>query len=385
MNLASKNSSIEPLRVLFLIDSFRMGGAERVTVALLPYLAGNHIAPYICTLNHRKDSPLIEAIRATGLPLFNLDASRMFDVRAFYRLIGILRREKIQLVHAQLQDSNIFAAAASRVTGIPAITTRHVINDDDSTYRRKLRNKLEKFAVRKAMALTIAVSNATREHYANLAAIPLSRIKTIYNGIELKQFQRVSDKSQLRRNLGLPLEIPLIIMVGVMRPGKGHDIAIEAMRNVKDAHLLLVGDGHPEFRTRLESSIPDLRQRVHLLGQRMDIPDLLNASDILILPSYSEALPTVLIEAGAAGLPAIASDVGGCDEIIQHGNTGMLIPPGDADALSSCILELLGDREKREAMGLSARLFINSRFSLRRQADELMSTYEDIVASASSA
>src|SRR5688572_5900211 len=114
----------EPLRVLLLIDSFKMGGAERVTAAILPHLDRSRVTPIICTIKTRGNSPLIEQLG--DVPRFDLGAKRMLDPKAFKRLLALLAEQRIDLIHAQLQDSTIMAAAANRVTGIPVVVTRHL-------------------------------------------------------------------------------------------------------------------------------------------------------------------------------------------------------------------------------------------------------------------
>ena len=314
------------------------------------------------------------------MPRFDLQARRMIDPGAFIRLLRLLDSEKIDIIHAQLQDANIMAAAAHFRTGIPVVTTRHLIGDDVQNWRRRLRNHIEHFATRHGIARVIGVSNATRDNYARMLNLPASRLQTVYNGIDLQRFGPAADKATTRAQLGLPAAGPLVTFVGVLRPGKGHDVCIEAARHLPDVQFLLVGDGKPPFRAMLEENAKGLEDRVHFLGQRMDVPAILSASDMLILPSDSEALPTVLIEAGASALPAIATTVGGCGEIVQDGKTGLLIPPQDPAALVAAINKLAADPALAEQMGQAAYQFVHEQFTLPGQAEALTQLYETVVA-----
>ncbi len=382
MTHASQIKSLDrPIRVLLLIDSFRMGGAERITVDLLPHFDRIRVTPMICTLHRRRESPLAEQIG--DIPRFDLAAKRMLDLEAFRRLVRLCKSKKIDIIHAQLQDANIMAAAVHRWTGLPAVTTRHLIGDDAQNVRRRLRNRLEHVAVRYGMSRIIAVSNATRDSYSRLTGIRLSRFRTIYNGINLGRFAFAEDKHVKRASLGLPDDGPIITFVGVMRPGKGHEVAIDAARQLQGMHLLLVGDGKPPFRSQLEEQAKGLEDRVHFLGQRMDVPEILSASDVLILPSDSEALPTVLIEAGASGLPSIATTVGGCGEVIEHGSTGILIPPQDPQSLVEAVRGLVENPLLAEQMGKAAYKRVHSLFTLPGQAAALADLYEEVVCSLS--
>jgi glycosyltransferase involved in cell wall biosynthesis len=215
-----------PMRVMLLIDSFQMGGAERITAAILPHLDRSRVAPVICTLRTRGDSPLAQKLG--DIPRFDLRAKRMLDPVALQRLVRYIRQQKIDLIHAQLQDSTVWAVAAQKITGVPVIVTRHLIGDDGSTWRRRLRNQLERFVIRNGVTRVITVSDAARDYYARLARIPLARFQTIYNGIDLENFARIEDettKNALRQQLGLPIGEPLIAMVGVLRSGKGQEVA----------------------------------------------------------------------------------------------------------------------------------------------------------------
>ncbi len=366
-----------PLNVLLLIDSFRMGGAERITVALLPHLDRKRVQPIICTITTKRESPLGKQLG--DVPRFDLEASRLLDPFAWRRLLRLIREQKIDLIHAQLQDATVFAAIMNKLAGVPVVITRHLIEDDAQNWRRRWRNQLEHFTVKHAVNKIITVSDAARDHYAAMTGIPLSRFQTIYNGIDLDKFEAQQDKLAARQALGFPTDRPIVTMVGVMRPGKGQQVAIEAARHVPEALFLLVGDGKPPYREELEAQAKGVEDRLQFLGQRMDVPAILNASDILILPSDNEALPTVLIEAGAAKLPVVATRVGGIPEIVVDGETGIIIPPRDPQALAKAIQTLVADPQKIQQMGERAYARVHQIFTLPNQAEQTMQLYESLV------
>jgi glycosyltransferase involved in cell wall biosynthesis len=258
------------------------------------------------------------------------------------------------------------------------VITRHLIEDDAHNWRRWMRNQLEKFVIRRTVDRIITVSEATKRAYAEMINLPESRFETIFNGIELDQFAPVEDKRAARIVLALPTDGPLIAMVGVMRPGKGQGVAIDAMQELAGMHLLLVGDGKPPYRDELEARARDLGERVYFLGQRMDVPAILAASDLLVLPSDSEALPTVLIEAGASGLPVVATNVGGIPEIIKDGDNGLLIPPQNPAALAQAIRRIIDDPDLARAMGDRGYKRARDLFTLDTQADKTVSLYERV-------
>jgi glycosyltransferase involved in cell wall biosynthesis len=256
------------------------------------------------------------------------------------------------------------------------VVTRHLITDDEHHWRERARNWVERWIIRRYASCVVTVSDAAQDYYAKLVKLPPERFQTIYNGINLEAVQQPVDKQSLREKLGLPTDRPIIMMVGVMRPGKGHNVLIEASRQINDAWFVLVGDGSE--RERLMEQAADLEDRVRFLGQRMDVAELLRAADIFALPSDSEALPTVLIEAGAAGLPSVASRVGGCPEVVIDGEGGIIIPPRNPQALAAALRDLLDHPDKAHQMGKKAFQRVQSTFTLSQQANDLMALYEHI-------
>lgn len=364
----------DPLRVLFLIDSLKMGGAERITVSLMPYFTD--IIPIVMTL-YDHDSPLQDRLKQEfdHVRLINIGASRLLDPGAHLRFLQRLRQEKIDVIHAQLQHATVFAALARRLNGIPVAITRHVVHDDTTTGKRARLVQAEHTAIRHGVDVFVSVSQAALDVSAPAIGIPMDRCQVVYNGIDVNRFKLDSDKRALRDQLDLPQDSMLVTMVGVMRPGKGQTYAIEAFKSLPDVHLVLVGDGELADDLKAQAAGMD---NVHFMGTRKDIPEILNASDVFILPSDIEALPTVLIEAGAAGLPVIASDVGGISEIIVDGTTGILIPPARPDMLAEKIRYLAENPQMADEMGDEAYRTIHSKFTVERQAQQLTDLYKQL-------
>ncbi|MDQ7036283.1 MAG: glycosyltransferase family 4 protein [Anaerolineae bacterium] len=259
--------------------------------------------------------------------------------------------------------------------GFPFVVTRHITTDDISTQKRKWLVDVERYAFRRTKRL-IYVSDATSKYHQNILKMPPSKYTTIYNGIDLAKFQVDKDRRALAQELGFPTDKPLVVMVGVMRPGKGHVVAIDAARQLPAVNFLMVGDGEDADSIKAYAKGLD---NVIFLGTRKDVPTILKAVDMLILPSDMEALPTVLIEAGAAGLPSIASDVGGVTEIVVDDETGIVIPPQDPDSLAAAIQRLIADPALMENMGKAAFERIQATFTLQNQARELTALYHEVV------
>lgn len=358
------------LKVLFLIDNLKMGGAERITVSLLPHF--QQIEPVVSTL-HDHDSPLLSMLGP--IPFRPLHATRLLDPKAFRRFIRLLDEEQFAVIHAQLQHATVFAALANRFRGIPVVTTRHVIFDDKSTWKSSLRVRMEQLATRIGVERVIYVSKAALEAHQRSFAYPDKRRLVIHNGIEIEQFLSSKTPKSARLALGLKPDAQTITLIGVMRPGKGHSAAIALAREIPDTELLLVGDGQLAEGLRQEANA---MPNVHFLGARKDIADILAATSVLILPSESEALPTVLLEAGAASVPVVATHVGGIPEAVVDGETGFLVPSGNWAKLTEKVRFLLDNPAIAELMGRKASQFVAEHFSIERQVMALTALYSDL-------
>ncbi len=355
-------------RILYCIDSLKMGGAERITAALMPFMT--EIEPIVCTL-YDHESPLTE--RLGDVQQIYLGASRLADPGAIARYVKILRDEKIDLIHAQLIHGTVMSSIAGLATGIPFVVTRHVVEDDLTTKKKRRMVRAEKLATRRAERI-IYVSDAQRQRHLEEYDFDVNKTRVIYNGLDLSRFDKDA-------NPAMPVDgsRPIILMVGVVRPGKGHPVAIDAAKLVPEADFLLVGDGDADLFAQYQAQAKDL-ENVHFPGTRSDVPDLMLASDLVILPSDIEALPTVLIEAGAASKACVATRVGGIPEIVIDGESGILIEPRDPGALAKAIKELITSPEKLASMGKRARQHIEEHFSLEGQSANLVELYEEVLA-----
>jgi glycosyltransferase involved in cell wall biosynthesis len=189
---------------------------------------------------------------------------------------------------------------------------------------------------------------------------------------------------EVRRDLGLPEEAPVIGLVGRLDHwGKGHKELIAAMVRLKERRsckALIVGGGRREEEIKQAAAEAGLADDVHFVGMRPDVPDLLQAMDIFVLPSYSEGVSLALLEAMAAGLPVIATAVGGTPETVSEGVTGLLIPPRDVEALAGALERLLADSALAKKLGENARKMVKEKFSLERLGREVNEIYGELAA-----
>lgn len=365
------------MKALILINGFQTGGGERNLVDLIPHLVQAGVRLSICTLSTRRDGHLAAAMAETGVERIDLNCAALYDIGAIRRLDRLLHALRPDVLHSQDQHCHILTGLLRMRRERSAIVmTRHVIAEPDGTTRERLLARMTLASMRRAADRVLAVSEATREYLVGPGRISPDKVTVVNNGLGVEPFAK-ADRAAARTRLGLDPSAPVAVMVGVMRPGKGHDVLFAALPELLAQHpgtvVLLAGDG-PEL-VHFRAAAVRFGDAVRILGARDDIPDLLAAADALVLPSWSEALPTVLLEAGAAGLPVVATDVGGCLEIVQHCETGFLIPKGDAGALADRLGLLLSDLDAARRMGERGRARVLSRFSLPRQAQETAAVY----------
>ena len=361
---------------LLFISRLSPGGAERCVVSLAVALAKRGIGVSICTVSSHYDSRLVEELSEAGVPVTSLGARRLADPRALARFRN-LTTGKHDLVHAHGQDASILAVAGRTRPRIPLLMTRHVMDEPAHDWRRALRRRLALAAARRVDQI-VAVSPAVAHSLATQLDVPLEEIEVIPNGIDLARFEvsGSADSRRLRESIGVEADAPLVLMVGVLREGKGHELLLRSLPPLRElvpgTRIAIAGDG--PLREDLRSRAVE-EEGVVLLGHRSDVPDLLAACDLLVLPSESEALPTVLIEAAAAGRPVVATDVGGISEVVTHGQTGLLVPPADPAALAGAIGRILLDPGRAQQMGRAA-MRRAGRFSMDTHVAAILDLWE---------
>lgn len=218
--------------------------------------------------------------------------------------------------------------------------------------------------------------------YLKSAGVPDERITTIPTGIDLSRFQG-GGCGGLKQELGIAVDAPLVGTVAILRRKKGHAELLEAvpevLRNFPDCHFVFAGDGPQTENLTQRIAELGLQHCVHLLGLRRDVVNVLLSLDLFVLPTHQEALGTAFIEAAAAGVPAIGSDVDGVPEAIANGETGLLVTVNDSLAIASAIVELLADPSRRQAMGVAARARVAAKYSREGMGRDMAALYRRLV------
>lgn len=375
-----------PPRITFLIDSLGVGGAERLLVIYAACLQSMNFSIRVCTFGVRNGNPIADDLRALGVPVDFLRVPLLRDLSAIPRLMRYLQRSESELVHTQLEFADSWGTVAARLLGLPTVSTQHTLEDPPKGTKAYRRLKVHRWVLRNLATRIIAVSEKTRSHYLRVARFAPEKIVTMYNGIDLTRFdQRTASKRQeVRAALGIRESAPLLTTVAVLRPAKGIQTMLEAMpvilENNPDACYLIVGDGEYGDTLRLIVQQNKLENKIVFSGVRSDVPDLLAASDVFVLPTLDDALPTVLAEAMAAKLPIIASNVGGIPEMVTDGFNGLLVPAQDASQLASACQRLLTDPDLAQRLACNGYQVVHERYDIHKQAHKLSELYQQLLA-----
>lgn len=313
------------IRVLRVITWLPQGGIERKIVSVLPRLDRHIFEPHLCCLRER--GPLAKELEQQGIPLHVIPFSSRLDPRGLWKLHRLIRQMSIDIVHAHMYRANTPVTVLS-LLGEKVRTIGHYHNIDTwETWRQR---RLDAFLARRR-DLNVAVSDAVRHNVIENLSLPEEKIVTLYNGVDTEEFRPVAEaeKESIRNQLDLPPKAIIVIMVARLVSQKNHRFVIENIRHLVRDHpnlcFVFAGGGPLEQELKEFAERLGVMRHVIFLGSRDDVPQLLAASDISILPSSREGFPNTVLESMASGLPTIASDVGGVREIIEHGINGFVL------------------------------------------------------------
>jgi glycosyltransferase involved in cell wall biosynthesis len=361
---------------LFIIKPERGAGAEMVLVEAARRLDPERYR-VICGLL----TPDVDRIIPPGLATVDFRMPGLNGwvwLRFFWCLCWVIYRQQVDLIHVNSYVPGNYARLAAALMQVPIIIDHWHGFTRFSPKRRHICRVLARFT-----DLSIAVSQGVKDYLLQEIGLNPAKIRVVPNGVDVAAIDAARPGPEVRRELGLPEGVPLIGLVGRLDHwGKGHKELLTAMAQLRDrhpVHALMVGGGRRMDEVKALTASLGLAGQVHFLGNRRDVPDLLNALDIFVLPSYSEGVSLALLEAMAAGLPVIATAVGGLPEVVTDGETGLLIPPRDAGALAAALARLLADPAWAQPLGAKARQHVRENYSLDRLGREINEIYGELV------
>ena len=360
-------------KILYLITPAMRGGAQTHVLGL----ACGMRQDFDVAIATGEEGFLPEACREEAIPLYVLphlqrEISPIADARAFWEIFKLIRRFQPDLIHAHTFKAGFLGRLAGRLLGVPSIYTVHnwlFGTPAVSRYWSALGGPCERVAANWCERVITVSEAGARLAYRHLIE-PQSKVVTIHNGIP-----DCSERATLSSDRS-----PVITMVACFTEVKDHDVLLRAFASIPPGpRLRLIGDG--PMRRSSEKLAHELRiqDRVDFLGDRDDVPLLLASSDVFVLASRFEMFPISILEAMRAGLPVIASDVGGVREAVVHGETGLLVPSGSIPALAQALTQILSNLDLRLHFGHAARQRFRERFLCAQQEDCTRSVYLDVL------
>jgi glycosyltransferase involved in cell wall biosynthesis len=368
-----------PRTIALMLESDGPGGAERLLLLMAEELRQRGYE--VCPVGPVDGSGwLAGEFRARGFEPETFSNTSMIDWRCVRGLMELFDRREIDLVHSHEFTMAVYGAAACRLSRRGHVVTMHGGKYYATKWRRR---QVSRWALRRSVP--VAVSAATRNHLTRSLRLAPDSVRVIYNGIRFSPGTR----SRLREELAVGSNEALIVAIGNLYGVKGHKHLLEAVHRIRVRQpklpwrLAIAGRGEERDELVGLAAQLGLSTRVHFLGFRPDVADILAAADVYAMPSLSEGLPLALLEAMFARKAIVASNVGGIPEVVRESESALLAPPGDPERLSLVLQRLLEDRGLRDRLAEAASRRANERFSVEKMMDSYEQLYSGAYGAAS--
>ena len=360
---------------MHVVYSLQPGGMEHGVVKLVNGLDRHCISSAICSTT--PGGTLKEKV-APDIPVFELQRRTGNDPRLVLDLYRLFARERPHIVHTHAWGTLVEGLVAARLARIPL-----VIHGEHGTLQVKRRQRWVQRLGWSAVDEVLSVSSRLAERIERETGFSQQKIRTIRNGVDLSRFGLVS-RMAARTSLGLEADALIAITMGRLVPVKDHETLLRAMARVRAAgtpvNLLIAGDGPLKDQLTECATALGVRDRVTFLGYRPDAETVLAAADLFVLSSESEGLSNTILEAMASGLPVVATQVGGADELVVDGVTGRLVPAKSPGELADAMQSILVQPELRRAMAAAGRARAESEFSLEVMLERYRTMYCEVAA-----
>lgn len=360
---------MRPLHICHIVLSLEPGGLENGVVNVINGLDPVEFRSSVCCL--KRAGEFAGRLRP-GVSIAAMDLRPGNDPWLPLRLARLLRRSGVDIVHTRNAEPFFYGVVAARLAGVPAV----VHSEHGRVFPEKpWRGFAQRWLLRHVDA-AFAVSEQLKADLVRELRLPAGRFEVLYNGVDVTRFQRVPPEPHRDTSAGV-----LVGSVGRLAPVKNYGLLLHAIARLPAApscRLVLIGDGPEGAALRQLAAELGLRDRVEFRGHREDIPQLLRGLDVFVLPSVSEGMSNTLLEAMAAGLPVLASDVGGNKELIEAERSGLLFPSGDASVLAGQLGRLLASADLRARLGAAAQVRARSEFSLEAMLARYAALYRRV-------
>lgn len=365
------------LRILYLINKLSpTGGAERAAAALAMHLPPDRFEVCVCS-TRRSDPAAVAALTQSGVRHVQIGRRHKWDVHRLVALVALLRRQRFDVLHAHMFGSNLWGTVFGRACGVPVV----IAHEHTWSYEGEpLRKWLDGRVIGRLATRFIAVSSLDAERMVSLEHVPREKVMVIPNAHVPRPRSATGD---MRQELGIGADTPLVAVVSVLRPQKALSVLLDAYSEVRDAvpsaHLVIAGDG--PCRSELEQQARELglTGTIHFLGARTDVDAILSAADVAAMSSDFEGTPLVTYECMANRTPLVATAVGGLPDVVEDGRTGLLVARRDPSALAAAVTSLLLDPVKRERIAVAAADRLDS-FTIEAAVRRFAALYESLAA-----
>jgi glycosyltransferase involved in cell wall biosynthesis len=341
------------------VENLEIGGLEKVVLSLALGLDRKRFRPLIVCLGYGGE--LLPEVERAGVPVEVLGKRPGLSLWLPIRLAWLFKRRNLEIVHCHNLGPLMYGALAARLGGLAGVV-----------YQRL--GLVDHF---------VTVSEDARRVAIERAGVRADAVETVVNGIDVDAYNLPLNVGEKRRSIGVPEDAIVFGIVARLSAAKDHRNLFRAFQITANRHprarLVLVGDG--ELRRDLEADVAELgiEHRVFFLGSRHDVPQLLSTFDVFVLSSYTEGLAVTLLEAMAAGLPVVATDVGGNREVVRDGETGVLVPARDTEKLAEAMAGMIADPDRAKRMGASGRERARSVFGIDAMVARYQERYEHLI------
>lgn len=369
------------LNILHIRDSSGMYGSERVILTLTAKINRSQFNPVLVCLKNPdgKSDELFSHARDHGIDVQAVDVSGRFDPCALRKIRNLIRSKHIDIIHTHDFKSDLYGLLASLGLGVKRVATAHGSTRDSLLKRLYLffdERMTYRFFDRIIAVSQDLATQLKRKH------VPEDKIAIIQNGLDTRLMEEsVRDMTQCEPPLNVDEKCLVFAVIGRLFPDKGHRFFLEAFARLKTEFPnitgLIVGDGPARDQIAAQLHSLQLDDSVIMCGVRHDMKDIYSRVDFLVIPSLTEGLPYVLLEAMASGIPVLATAVGDIPFLIQDGITGYLVAPGDIDTLAERMRDLLMQTENARAMGLKGQALVIEQFSAQRMVRLTEELYGD--------
>ena len=384
-------SGPDKIRLLEFMTNLATGGTEKQVLNLIKRLDREKYEVFLGCLGCWGD--LLEDVKNECLAIDEYPINHMYGYRTLRQQLKFSRslaQRNIQLVHSYNFYSNVFCVPAARYARVPCVASIRSLG----VYLTPMQCRVHNWVCR--LADVVLVNAEAIRRWMLEQGFPERKLRVIRNGVDFARFQGMEDNGALRQELGIPRNAPVVVMLSRLDSNKGAEYFLEAapriVRNCPDAHFLVVGEGRvfdgnyglqPDLALSQQLHQRALQlgmgDRMHFTGMRSDVPDILAMAAVSVLPSFSEGISNTLLESMAAGVAVVATNVGGTPEVIRNGHDGLLVPPGNVEAIADAVSSILLNPLLATRLSVQGRERVSKTFTFDNMVRQTEEVYAEIL------